>query len=69
VIDLDDDEPQCNVDSAPGEVCYCTRREGCPFADDEPHGPDDEDDAYDDEGYPWTPGVVTEHAFAERGLL
>ena len=20
------------------------------------------------EGYPWPPGVVTEHAFAERGL-
>jgi hypothetical protein len=28
----------------------------------------DEDDFYDGEGYPW-PGVVVEHAFAERGLL
>jgi hypothetical protein len=67
---LDDDRPRCNVENL-GEVCYCTRRPVCPFADDEdnePHGPDDEDDAYDDEGYPW-PGVVTEHAFSERGLL
>ena len=29
----------------------------------------DEDDFYDGEGYPWPPGVVVEHAFAERGLL
>jgi hypothetical protein len=55
---LPDDEPQCNVDSAPGEVCYCTHREGCPFADGE--------DAADDD---WPPGVVTEHAFSEAGLL
>jgi hypothetical protein len=59
----DDDEPQCNVDSAPGEVCYCTHREGCPFADgeDEP----DDDAGYGDD---WPP-VVTEHAFEEAGLL
>jgi hypothetical protein len=59
----DDDEPQCNVDSPPGEVCYCTRREGCPFADD-----GDDEFGLDDqgEGYPWPPGVVTEHASDRR---
>jgi hypothetical protein len=63
VVDaLADDGPQCNVDSAPGEVCYCTHREGCPFADDQP----DDDAGHGDD---WPPGVVTEHAFAERGLL
>ena len=29
----------------------------------------DEDDAYDDEGYPWPPGVIVETGLAERGPL
>lgn len=64
-----DDEPQCNVDRAPGEVCYCTHREGCPFADDEDDVWDDEPDDDAGHGDDWPPGVVVEQAFAERGLL
>ena len=30
---------------------------------------DDADDDWGDDGEPWPPGVIVEHAFAERGLL
>lgn len=30
-----DEEPSCNVHE-PDVTCYCTRRDGCPFADDDP---------------------------------
>lgn len=40
----DDDTPRCNVDRA---TCYCTRRPGCPFADEDPNEWNDEPDAGD----------------------
>jgi hypothetical protein len=45
----------------------------CRPDDDAGHGDSwhltDEDDAYDDEGWPWPPGVVVVTEFSDRGLL
>lgn len=61
---------QCFALYGPGTddgPCDCLDCSG----DDSPEGWElaDEEDALDDEGYPWPPGVIVEHAFAERGLL
>lgn len=64
----DDDTPPCTLAAPPAiSTCYCTRREGCPFEGDEDWGDEPDDDA--GHGDDWPPGVVTEHTFAERGLL